>query len=122
MHIARYDVDPDFIYDVEEYCPHCDNMIAVNVDEKLQHLETVCPVCGKKLMICSSCDRNCDWGEAGCCMDRAHCATIRAKDVMDILQARRYSRPQNDFQRTTNRVLDEIARMVQDLVLEGSDA
>ena len=61
----------DELYDVEEYCPHCDNYIAICVDRSLPHLETVCPVCGNKLMICSMCDiSSCDWSPTnGCHME-----------------------------------------------------
>lgn len=62
-------------YDVEEYCSNCDNYIAVTVDRACPHLETVCPVCGEKLMLCSMCDieHGCDWTpENGCRMDKDH--------------------------------------------------
>ena len=65
-------------YDVEEYCPWCDNYIAVKFDEECPHLEIVCPVCQHKLMLCSMCESLsdhgiCDWNEEkGCCMDKAH--------------------------------------------------
>jgi rRNA maturation protein Nop10 len=62
-------------YDVEEMCPKCGNYIAVQVDFAEPHLETVCPVCGYRMMICSMCDGNCDWTEKyGCHKDRRHCA------------------------------------------------
>lgn len=122
MHVAQYHPDSDFIYHVEEQCPNCSSMIAVNVDEKLTHLETKCPVCGKKMMICSMCDRNCDWTPAGCCMDQAHCGTVRVKDVMNALRSFRYTKPQNDYQRTVNHVVDSIMKSIRDLAWEGSDA
>ena len=64
-------------YDVEEPCPYCDEYIAISVDRNAKSLETVCPTCGKPLMICSMCERRCDWTENhGCCMDNAHSEVI----------------------------------------------
>lgn len=74
-------------YDLEEYCPHCDNYIPLTYDEddlgQGVCLETVCPICGEKLMICTLCEHcssgdvyerdDCDWcKEHGCHRDRAH--------------------------------------------------
>jgi len=68
--VLAYD---DGSYDVEEPCPHCGTYVAVRVDRTLPHLETVCPVCEGRLMICSMCPEACDWSEThGCCMDIAH--------------------------------------------------
>lgn len=52
--------------DIEEYCPHCDNYIGIIADE--DEYETICPVCGNRLMLCLYChddfgDR-CDWNPA----------------------------------------------------------
>lgn len=72
---APYD-EITFSYDYEEPCPHCGNTIAVVADEEQADLETICPVCGEKLMLCSACDGRCDWSEAnGCRMDKAHTTT-----------------------------------------------
>lgn len=60
-------------YDVEEFCPYCDNYIAITVDRSCPHLETVCPVCQNRLMICAMCEGDCDWVEGiGCRMDKQH--------------------------------------------------
>ena len=60
-------------YDIEEYCSHCDEEIAVVLDRSEKHLETVCPHCGNVLMLCSMCEGKCDWKEnIGCQKDKAH--------------------------------------------------
>lgn len=69
-------------YDYEELCPGCDGMVAVKMDWNQPDLETVCPDCGRKLMICTACcdwNNRCDWTKkGGCHMDKAH---ICAKDA-----------------------------------------
>ncbi|MHC1722498.1 MAG: hypothetical protein AB9836_04750 [Aminipila sp.] len=51
--------------EVTEICPHCDNENTLNWNVATQGYEAECPVCGKKLMLCSVCmyDGNgkCDW-------------------------------------------------------------
>ena len=62
-------------YDVEEYCPYCEDCIPIKVDyDALDDLEVECPVCHSILMICAMCDvSTCDWREgSGCHMDAAH--------------------------------------------------
>lgn len=74
MHQVFHPDDCPKEYDFEEYCPHCDTMIPAVIDQKeWQRYETVCPVCGKRLMLCVLCreDRGgiCDWTEErGCAM------------------------------------------------------
>ena len=58
-------------FDFTEYCPNCDTDIAIKIDPDDPSYETVCPVCGKKLMLCLLCHDdfgdNCDWcPEHGC--------------------------------------------------------
>lgn len=58
-------------YDIEEYCPHCDNYIPVMIDQQdFQNYESKCPVCGERLMLCTLChDDNgaCDWTQENGC-------------------------------------------------------
>ena len=57
-------------YDVEEYCPFCDDYIPVKVDENDIHgLEIVCPKCKHTLMLCAACPNPelCDWTEKNGC-------------------------------------------------------
>lgn len=42
-------------YNYEEYCPHCDEMIPVVIDDGCFEYATTCPVCGKRLMLCTLC-------------------------------------------------------------------
>jgi len=59
-------------YDVEEYCPYCDEMIPIIIDLGCDHFWITCPHCGRKTMLCSVCpdvDR-CDWNpDTGCHKD-----------------------------------------------------
>ncbi len=59
-------------YNFEEYCPRCDQYIPVVVDDdEFTGYDQVCPVCGKRLMLCTLChDDNgdvCDWTEKHGC-------------------------------------------------------
>lgn len=62
-------------YSIEEYCPHCDNMIPIVLeypaDEKGSiNYEQECSVCGKKLMLCTTCHDDgfqCDWRKTDDC-------------------------------------------------------
>ena len=61
--------NPDVQYDIEEYCPECGNMIAVEIDRGDSRFFVTCPVCGRKLLLCSMCAERCDWNEeTGCHM------------------------------------------------------
>ena len=40
---------------VTEYCSNCENEVTMNWDIKKQGYEAFCPVCGKRLMLCSEC-------------------------------------------------------------------
>ena len=61
------EVTGDIDYDVEEYCPFCDDMIPVKVDESCRP-QIVCPTCDRVLELCSICDhKNCDWEEGKSC-------------------------------------------------------
>jgi len=64
-------------YEYEEPCAECGEYIKIDVDYACPHLETVCPVCGARLMLCAICktfeNGSCDWGEGrGCSMDKRH--------------------------------------------------
>lgn len=57
------DENNDTVY---EYCSECDSDADVEFDLNCGHLETVCPFCGEKLMLCSMCPvrdnvGDCDW-------------------------------------------------------------
>lgn len=58
---------------ITETCPNCEKEITVNWDVKKDGYKTVCPNCGKTLMLCSACldpdthCLSCDWNkENGC--------------------------------------------------------
>lgn len=56
-------------YDIEEYCPDCEHTTPVQIDRKDPDFFVICPVCGRKLMLCSMCGERCDWKEeTGCHM------------------------------------------------------
>ena len=58
-------------YFVTEYCPHCDTESTLMWSVEEHGYEIYCPVCGKKIMLCSMCEHtnDCDWTEeAGCKM------------------------------------------------------
>lgn len=42
-------------YNYEETCPHCDNDIPVVIDNDCFDYHTVCPICGKPMMLCGLC-------------------------------------------------------------------
>ena len=73
-------------YSFDEYCPHCDNDIAVEIDNdcSIGCYVTTCPVCGNTLRLCNLCQAdfeesedivfNCDWNPAnGCFRDKEVC-------------------------------------------------
>lgn len=51
---------------VTEMCPHCDTEVTVRWDIG-DGMQTVCPTCGEKMMLCSMCEECrdnaifCDW-------------------------------------------------------------
>lgn len=58
---------------VTEYCPHCDTESTLMWSVEEHGYEIYCPVCGKKIMLCSMCGHHndCDWTEeAGCKMKK----------------------------------------------------
>ena len=60
-------------YFVTEYCPHCDTESTLMWSVEEHGYEIYCPVCGKKIMLCSMCGHHndCDWTEeAGCKMKK----------------------------------------------------
>lgn len=60
-------------YFVTEYCPHCDTESTLMWSVEQHGYEIYCPVCGKKIMLCSMCGHHndCDWTEeAGCKMKK----------------------------------------------------
>lgn len=60
-------------YFVTEYCPHCDTESTLMWSVEEHGYEIYCPVCGKKIMLCSMCGHHndCDWTEeSGCKMKK----------------------------------------------------
>lgn len=62
---------------ITEACPNCEKEITVNWDVKKDGYKTICPNCGKTLMLCSACldsdshCLSCDWNkENGCYRSR----------------------------------------------------
>lgn len=85
-------------YSFEEYCPNCDNCIPVEVDEGDHNYETTCPICGKKLMLCTLCHDDhgdeCDWTEKrGCKFSRRNAKVSKPvpfDDMIDVAFAEIY--------------------------------
>lgn len=63
--ITNVTVEPDDTseYSVVEVCPHCENEIEMQWDMKKHGYKAFCPVCGKRLMLCSECVHS---GAGGC--------------------------------------------------------
>lgn len=60
-------------YFVTEYCPHCDTESTLMWSVEEHGYQIYCPVCGKKIMLCSDCGHHndCDWTEeSGCKMKK----------------------------------------------------
>lgn len=60
-------------YLVTECCPHCDTESTLMWSVEEHGYEIYCPVCGKKIMLCSDCGHHndCDWTEeSGCKMKK----------------------------------------------------
>lgn len=47
--------------EITEFCPHCDTEVTMNWDVEERGYVAFCPVCGKRMMLCSMCDGNCNW-------------------------------------------------------------
>lgn len=63
-------------YNYEETCPHCDDAIPVVIDDDCFNYTTICPVCGKPMMLCTLCRWDaedsgepfrCNWNEVSGC-------------------------------------------------------
>lgn len=67
--------------DIEEICPYCDSPIGVTAEME-DGYETVCPVCGKRLMLCTYCHDdygdNCDWNYNG---DKRCSRMLRQREI-----------------------------------------
>lgn len=76
-HIVLNTNDITSDYDVEEYCPYCDYMVAIQIDDDCDDIEITCPICKRKLLLCSMCihiNSRCDWTEENsCCVKRGEC-------------------------------------------------
>lgn len=56
-------------YDIEEYCPHCDELLPILVDlDQIHNFFVTCPKCGGKVLLCSLCRENCDQRDGVCQM------------------------------------------------------
>jgi rRNA maturation protein Nop10 len=56
MHAVYKPGSAPYEYNFEEYCPHCDSSIPVVIDnDEMDSYDTVCPVCGNELMLCTLC-------------------------------------------------------------------
>lgn len=63
--------------EITELCPHCDTEVTMEWDVNERGYEAFCPVCGKKMMLCSMCDcENCNWNAAD-----DTCKMCRKKDT-----------------------------------------
>lgn len=45
---------------INEVCPHCDAVVEMQWNTETQGYQTVCPVCGKRLMLCDACQHRTD--------------------------------------------------------------
>lgn len=78
-------------YDVEEYCPHCDDYVCIRIDRALQRhsdLEVTCPVCHHRLMICSACPNPdaCDWNDKTGCRIQRRCAEMKSEKTISSIR------------------------------------
>ena len=51
-------------YEITEVCPHCENEITMQWDVSELGYKAYCPVCGKRLMLCTACHEDgyaCDY-------------------------------------------------------------
>lgn len=71
-------VNPPRYYNFEEFCPRCEEQIAVVIDDRdFKHYTFTCPNCCEKMMLCTLCHWDygadvCDWCESdGCILERA---------------------------------------------------
>ena len=77
--------------EVTEFCPHCENEITMVWDTADLGFQAICPVCGKRLMLCDECQHTvCEDGEPHCCdydstTDRCH--RQKASPAADIVPA-----------------------------------
>lgn len=56
-------------YDIEEHCPHCDEVLPILVDpDQIHHFYVTCPTCGGRVLLCSLCEVNCDQRDGVCQM------------------------------------------------------
>ena len=98
-------------YDIEEYCPECENTIPITYDPTDTSFHVICPVCGHYLLLCSMGGAVCDWDEqTGCCMDRGkRMMTDRDKAIKGLESCQdcdgytcRNFRPYNDWNEPEN--------------------
>ncbi|MFR8177176.1 MAG: hypothetical protein ACLVB5_08880 [Christensenellales bacterium] len=56
-------------YDIEEHCPHCDEVLPILIDfDQIHHFYVTCPTCGGRVLLCSLCEENCDQRDGVCQM------------------------------------------------------
>lgn len=77
--------------EITEVCPHCENEITMIWDTETLGFHAICPVCGKRLMLCDECQHTvCEDGEPhNCDYDRITDRCHRQKGVCaaDVLPA-----------------------------------
>lgn len=74
-HIIYHPDKPVGPFNVEEYCPFCDTFIPILFDlDEPDNVKTVCPECGRVLMICTMCPRyhECNWNKEHGCFFNPH--------------------------------------------------
>lgn len=55
--------------DIEEHCPHCDEVLPILIDfDQIHHFYVTCPTCGGRVLLCSLCEENCDQRDGVCQM------------------------------------------------------
>ena len=67
--------------EITEVCPHCESEITMQWNVKESGYKAYCPVCGKRLMLCSACHDDtggmCDYdSKTDSCKFNPHCASV----------------------------------------------
>ena len=106
-------------YDFDEFCPYCDEYIPVSFDGEVSQddLETICPVCGNRLMLCSACGVHCDYADGyGCCMDNnhRHAPEKPAQPERKILSDDEWLKSIGKFKGVAIRILEAVENMLEE--------
>ena len=67
--------------EITEVCPHCESEITMQWSVEESGYKAYCPVCGKRLMLCSACHDDtgdmCDYDiKTNSCKFNPHCASV----------------------------------------------